>query len=236
VEPPTLGTVPASRRLDAGLRYDHDYSEEVVLRDGTRVRLRAVRPSDKARLQDGLKRLSTEAVLARFFVPKRQLTAQELRYLTEFDGYDHYALGAVLLDPDGSEGEGLAVGRFIRLPDASEAAEPAVVVLDEWQGHGLGRLVFDRLVAAATERGIHYFHAEFLPGNEGIQKLLEGICPRLMIWRQCDLLVADVPLPGPGERKRDRESRAIFSTLLRLAAEKLIRLNLEPDPAEDGTG
>jgi GNAT superfamily N-acetyltransferase len=208
------------------LIYDMDYREDVILRNGSRVRIRAVLPSDKEHLQEGLQRLSTDAVRARFFSAKRQLTANELSYLTEFDGIDHYAIGAVLLNADGTEGEGLAVGRFVTLPDSPESAEPAVVVLDEWQNQGLGRMIFDRLVAAALERGLRYFHAEFLPGNEGIQRLLEGVCPELMIWRQGDVLVADVPLPGADDLPCDRSSGTLLTTILRLAAEKLIRLRL----------
>jgi hypothetical protein len=92
-----------------------DFREERVLPNGQRVRLRTVRPDDKPRLQEGLYKLSPTAVRTRFFAAKRRFTQEELRYLTEFDGVDHYAIGVVALRDDGSEGEGLAVGRFVRL-------------------------------------------------------------------------------------------------------------------------
>jgi GNAT superfamily N-acetyltransferase len=214
------------------MKFDQDYQEDIVLRDGSRARLRAVRPTDKERLQHGLQKLSADALMARFFTVKRHFSRKELEYLTEFDGIDHYAIGAVLLNEDGSEGEGLGVGRFVRLPDDASCAEPAVVVLDEWQNQGLGRILFDRLVAAARERGIRHFHTEFLPGNEGIQRLLEGICPELVVWRRGEILVADVPLPDVDE-PRAESSRSAFSALLRLAAGKLIHPRLRGVPDED---
>jgi hypothetical protein len=107
-------------------------------------------------------------------------------------------------------------------------------VLDEWQNQGLGRILFDRLVAAARERGIRHFHTEFLPGNEGIQRLLEGICPELVVWRRGEILVADVPVPEVDEPRGAGSSRTAFSALLRLAAERLIRLRLRGVPDEDG--
>jgi GNAT superfamily N-acetyltransferase len=226
--------VDRSRTVAASSTFDLDYSEEVVLRNGQRVRLRAVRPPDKQRLQEGLQKLSTDALIARFFTVKRRFTRQELEYLTEFDGIDHYAIGALLLNDDGSEGEGIGVGRFARMPDDPESAEPAVVVLDEWQNQGLGSLLFDRLVDAARERGIRRFHAEFLPDNEGIQRLLQRICPDLLIWRQGEILVADVPLSDAGGETRADPARSGLSALLRLAAKQLIRLQGSRAGAEQG--
>jgi GNAT superfamily N-acetyltransferase len=215
------------------MNFDRDYQEDVVLRNGSRVRLRAVRPTDKERLQHGLQQLSADALMARFFTVKRHFTRKELEYLTVFDGVDHYAIGAVLLNKDGSEGQGMGVGRFVRLPDDATCAEPAVVVLDEWQNQGLGRILFDRLVAAARERGIRHFHTEFLCGNQGIQRLLEGICPELVVWRRGAILVADVPLPEVDEPRGAENSRRAFSTLLRLAAGMLIHPRLRGMPDED---
>jgi len=202
--------------------FDQEYREDLVLRSGSRIRLRAVRPTDKERLQQGLQKLSTDALMARFFIVKRHFTRQELEYLTEVDGVDHFAIGAVILNDDGSEGEGIGIGRFVRLPNKPDTAEPAVVVLDEWQNQGVGRILFDRLVDAARERGICCFHTEFLPDNEGIQRLLEGISPGLIIWRQGDVLAADVPLPSETDTADAARSGSIFSAVLRLAAERLI--------------
>jgi GNAT superfamily N-acetyltransferase len=209
----------------SAMRFGPDYREVLTLRDGRHVLLRTVRPSDKERLQEGLALLSTDAVVARFLAVKRRLSREELVYLTEFDGVDHYALGALLLKDDGSEGQGLGVARLIRFPDDPMTAEPAVVVLDQWQGQGLGRILFDRLTAAACERGIRRFHVEFLPNNEGIQRLLEGIAPGLLIWRQGEVVVTNVPLPGVAEEDPGaKNATGVFATLLRLAAERLIRL------------
>ena len=65
-----------------------------MLKDGTAVRLRLIRPDDKDRLRAGFARLSPESRYLRFFVPKSTLTDAELVYLTETDGVDHVAIGA----------------------------------------------------------------------------------------------------------------------------------------------
>ena len=68
---------------------------------GTRVVIRPIRPGDKERLADGLRRLSDESIRKRFLAAKPRFTRSELRYLTEVDGVNHIALVAVLEeDPD----------------------------------------------------------------------------------------------------------------------------------------
>jgi hypothetical protein len=68
------------------------------LRDGTRVSVRPIRPSDAALLSAGLAHLSPESARRRFLAPKPRFTLAELRYLTEVDHVDHVALVAVLAD------------------------------------------------------------------------------------------------------------------------------------------
>ena len=110
--------------------YDQDYQEKVTLRDGSTVLLRCVRPSDKSMLVEGLTHLSEESRYQRFFTAKPYLTQAERRYLTEVDGVNHFAMGGMKLLGNQSE-RGVAIGRFIRLEDRPNAAEPALVVVDD---------------------------------------------------------------------------------------------------------
>jgi hypothetical protein len=70
----------------------------VRLTDGTRVVIRPIRPSDSERIGNSRDRFSDESMRRRFLTPKPRLTSSELRYLTEVDGQDHYALVATPLD------------------------------------------------------------------------------------------------------------------------------------------
>ena len=84
-------------------RFDDSYDEAVTLSDGQRVHLRLMQPSDKELLLAGFERLSPDSRYARFMAPKARLTEGELRYLTEVDGVDHFAMGAIrrhLMSPD----------------------------------------------------------------------------------------------------------------------------------------
>ncbi|HEX2071635.1 MAG TPA: GNAT family N-acetyltransferase [Thermoleophilaceae bacterium] len=147
-----------------------------VLADGTMVAIRPIAPEDKQELQDGLHRLSDETVQRRFLAPKARFTKAELRYLTEVDGHDHVALVA---ESERWPGMIVAVARYVRLDDDPDTAEAAIVVADALQGLGLGRLLAERLAAAATVHGVRRFTAEMYGDNRPAQRLMEVLTTRL---------------------------------------------------------
>ncbi len=132
------------------MQYTADYQEEVTLADGLRLRIRLVRPSDKLLLERGFQRLSPTSRYRRFLTARNHLTEAELRYLTECDGIDHVAIGAVTCaDGDGEE-QGVGIARFIRNRERPDTAEAAVAVVDEYQHRGIGHLLLSRLIEAAA--------------------------------------------------------------------------------------
>jgi L-amino acid N-acyltransferase YncA len=146
------------------------------LSDGTELLIREIRPSDKAQLATGITRLSEASRRSRFLSPKPRLSTAELRYLTEVDGFDHYALVAV--EP-GRDGNVVAVARFIRELADPEAAEAAVTVCDNLQGKGLGKTLARMVGDAARQRGIRRIHATILSDNPPALALMNVIAERL---------------------------------------------------------
>lgn len=179
-------------------RYDAVWREEAVLADGTPVTLRLVRPEDKALLRDGFHRLSAASRYLRFLAAKRELSDAELTQLTELDGVNRLAVGAVRTGVD-HQAEGLGVARFARDPANPAVAEAAVTVTDQVQGNGLGSLLLLHLAAAARERGIECFAGEFLATNAAVRQLIEDVCPDAKLTALGDVLRAVVPLGGPHE-------------------------------------
>ena len=137
---------------------------------------RHIRPDDKGRLADGLRRLSPESRHRRFLMPKPRFSSSELRYLTEIDGFDHVAIVAVSAeDPDVFYG----VARFVRLREDPTTAEAAIVVGDALQGKGLGRELGRRLADEARELGVKRFTASMLGENQAAHALFRSISDRL---------------------------------------------------------
>jgi RimJ/RimL family protein N-acetyltransferase len=142
--------------------------------------LRRIAPEDKDALVAGLGHLSERSVYQRFLSPKPRLTSSELRYLTEVDFVDHYALVAVLArSPEVVVG----VGRWVRSVDAPRDAEIAIVIADDLQGRGVGTLLGRALADAARAHGIARFTASMLPTNRAAHRLFAKISSRLELTR-----------------------------------------------------
>jgi len=149
---------------------------ELRLHDGTDLVLRPIRPGDKPLLDRGMRRLSPESARLRFLAAKNHLTLAELRYLTEIDYVDHYAIIAVMAD---DPAEIVGVGRWVRDPARPHSAELAIVVADDYQGKGVGTALGEALLEAARARGITEFTAMTLPGNDAARRLFAGISERM---------------------------------------------------------
>jgi L-amino acid N-acyltransferase YncA len=146
------------------------------LSDGTAVVIRPILPSDKRMLEEGLLRLSPESRRRRFLADRFRLSATELRYLTEVDGRDHFALVAQLADDPASI---VAVARFVRLAGDRSAAEAAIVVCDGLQRRRLGTQLARMLGDAARRRGVRRFVATVLSDNPAAMRLMRTLATRL---------------------------------------------------------
>ena len=131
--------------------------------------IRPLQPADRELLVAGFEQLSPESRYRRFFSPVVELTERQLDYLTHVDQHDHVALVAV----DKETGEALGVARFVRTGPG--VAEPAIVVVDAHQGHGIGSALLERLVARAKEEGVTQFVAPVLADNPGAIAVLRQL-------------------------------------------------------------
>lgn len=207
-----------------------DYREPVVLRDGTRALLRLLRPDDKPLLRAGFAKLSDDSRYARFFAAKTQLTDRELDYLCNIDQERHFALGAL----DEATGSGLGIARFIVL-DTPDLAEAAVTITDDAQGKGLGRLLFLRLCAAATERGVTRFRCDVLATNNAMAGLIDAVAPDRHVETADGVMTIDLAVPAiaPTEPATTQPTGGMYR-LLRAVAERIVSIVARKLRSEDG--
>lgn len=151
-----------------------------TLPDGTKILLRPIEAADKDRLSVALGRLSQETIRRRFLAAKPRFSTDELRYLTEVDGLNHLALAAF---PAGDPDTIIGVARCIRLLDARDTAEFAIVVGDAFQRRGLGTLLARELATAARATGIRRFAAIMLGENVAVRRLMGTISAHLELDR-----------------------------------------------------
>jgi RimJ/RimL family protein N-acetyltransferase len=179
---------------------------QAVLRDGSAVLIRPIRGADAPLLADGFARLSLRSRYMRFLTPKAELSAAELRYLTEVDHHDHEALGAV----DHAAGRGVGVARYIRSAEDAQSAEIAVTVVDEWQGRGLGAELVAQLSERALAEGIRRFTGLAAADNVAVARLARNIGAD-PVESEAATVVYEISLvPGeePGHVRGDRPGRA----------------------------
>ena len=149
-----------------------ELAREVVLRNGGRARVRAIRPDDAPRLVALFDRLGRDTVYQRFFAAKKRLPPDWARRLATVDYRRRLALVAEHDLGDGLEMVGVA--RW-EPTDDPETAEVAVVVEDRWQNQGLGTALLADLLRAAGARGISRFRAWVLADNARMLRLLARV-------------------------------------------------------------
>ena len=138
--------------------YPSGLETDEVVRDGSTVRFRPIRPSDGPALVAFHDGLSSQSVYRRFFFMHPHLSPGEVERFTRIDYGDRMAFAVF----DG--GRMVGVGRYERLPVGTEA-EVAFVVTDDHQHLGIGTLLLDHLADAARDNGIATFVAQTLSDN-----------------------------------------------------------------------
>jgi acetyltransferase len=173
---------PRRNALAHGYRHlaIHPYPAElettVTLRDGSRLRVRPIRPEDAAAERAFVAGLSEESRYLRFMYHLHELTPQMLARFTQVD-YDR-ELALVALGGKPGDEKIVGVARYVANPD-QESAEFAVVVADAWQGKGLGRALMQKLIASAKRRGFRRLIGAILGINASMHKLVRGLGFRL---------------------------------------------------------
>ena len=126
---------------------------DVVLRDGSTLRVRATTAEDEPRLRTFLASLSQQSRWFRYFSAGVNLD----RAARSAAAPDGLSLIAVHGPEDTIVGHGTYVG--------SKRAEVAFAVSDAWQGHGIATILLAHLAQAASAAGIETFTAVVLPEN-----------------------------------------------------------------------
>jgi acetyl coenzyme A synthetase (ADP forming)-like protein len=131
---------------------------DVILRDGSTLRLRAPGRGDADALEAFFAGLSERSFYLRFH-GFRHIDHALVEHFVEPDWRDR----GVLVGVAGEE-RIVAVAEFMRLRDET-SAEVAFAVADELQGRGLGTRLLEQLASRAAAAGIERFVADVLPEN-----------------------------------------------------------------------
>jgi len=144
-----------------------NYATSELLSDGRKVEVRALRREDEADMLAAVAKTSPQSLQRRFFVMKRHFSDKERAFFMDVDFTTHVAIVAVTEEA----GRKIIVGGGRYIVFEPGRAEMAFVVIDTWQGRGIGSLLMRHLIKIANVAGLKELTAEVLPENAAMLKV-----------------------------------------------------------------
>jgi acetate---CoA ligase (ADP-forming) len=188
---------------------------DVVLRDGSTVRIRVMRPSDEAGLRSLLTSLSEESRWLRFYCLQNSsgLAAEAHREAN----LDH-AFGLVAC----SGKEERVVGHAFYAVVGEQRAEVAFTIANDFQGRGLGSILLGQLAQVASANGIEIFEAEVVAANHAMLHVFRASGYPIEVTAKAGQLHVVFPTSFTAEARKQFERRES------IAAVNALKLFFEP--------
>jgi acetyltransferase len=154
--------------------YPAQYVTEWMLRDGTPVTIRPIRPGDEPLMVNFHETLSEQTVEMRYFGPQKlsqRIAPEQLLRMRCIDYDREMVLVAEQRDPTTGDRAILGLGCLIKLHRSNDA-EIALLVGDTWQGQGIGSELLRRLIRIGRDKGVARVVGEVLPDNQVMLRML----------------------------------------------------------------
>ncbi len=151
--------------------YPYHYSWKKRLKNGEDVQIRPIRPEDEPALVAYHQKLSEESIKQRFLEPVSLEKRVSHERLIGICCNDYDREWALVVEKDE---EIIGVARITRLLDEKKA-RLKMMVLDSYQGQGLGRLLLEKLIFVAKSEGVKEIDAIALAENRAMAKLAKDL-------------------------------------------------------------
>ncbi|WP_314927230.1 bifunctional acetate--CoA ligase family protein/GNAT family N-acetyltransferase [Aeromonas piscicola] len=193
----TLMPVVQGRNTLAIRPYPTELEEGAWLKDQSHVLLRPIRPEDEPAHKQFVLKVSDEDRYKRFFADVGELGHEELARMTQID-YDR-EMAFVAIGQDGAFSQQiLGVVRAISNPELSDA-EFAILVRSDLKGLGLGKLMMEKIVRYARERGIGQLSGMTMPSNRGMINLAKRLGFKIDIQLEDGVVNMELPCANQGQ-------------------------------------
>ena len=150
------------------MNHPREFEVSDVLKDGTRVTIRAVRPDDRNRLSEAIQLLEKDSIYTRFFSHRNKFSDAELDRALNVDFVREVAL---VVTTETVRGETIiASGRYVTIDGqgTERSAEVAFVVEEDYQGRGIASRLLMNLAALARDQNLTQFEADVLSQNRSM--------------------------------------------------------------------
>jgi acyl-CoA hydrolase/GNAT superfamily N-acetyltransferase len=136
------------------------------------VFVRPIKAMDEDHLRDFFHKLSDQNVYMRYFTQMRSLPQKVLKRFSDIDYSKDMAL-IVLYPPQTAQNEIVGIGQWI-VDENDNIPELALQVRDDWQGEGLGKFLFLRLIEMARSYQIKNLKADVLSDNTAMNQVFKS--------------------------------------------------------------
>lgn len=140
------------------------------LPNGINFTIRRAKVSDAQPIKEMHQRLSKETIFSRYLHPYMP-TLEDLQDLCSLDEKEGFAVVAAIEEP---EEKVIGITCFYVGQQNPASAEPAIVVEDDYQGHGLGRQLIQNLGQYASMMGVSEFICYTHPNNDRVLGMAKG--------------------------------------------------------------
>ena len=158
-------TIKSSQEQES---YPDNYHVHVHTSKGVEIFIRPLLKTDLILLKEFLYSLSARSVYYRFLSPIREFSDKMLAQLIKIDHKSHIALAA--FHEKESPGVLLGVARLF-IEENLSSAEFSVVIMDKWQGKGIGAELFRRCIEIGRSLGVQKIWGLVLSENTQMLKL-----------------------------------------------------------------
>lgn len=182
--------------MSASRPYPEQFVKTWQFDDGTEAVIRPIRPSDEPMMVVFHTTVSERSVYLRYFHMMsldRRVSHERLRRICFIDYDRDIVLVAERRHPETAEQQILAVGRLNKARQVNEA-EFAVLIGDEFQGHGLGTELVRNLLEIARAEKLDRVTADILPENDNMLRVCRLFGFRLQHSVEEHVVKADLAL------------------------------------------
>lgn len=184
---------------------------DAVLKDGSTLHVRPVRPDDEVKLLQFLQGLSEESRAFRYFTGT---TDAFLRKTAGIEARADFVKRVGLVASTGSPEQLVGHAEFVALD--TDRAEVAFTIAEAYQGRGLGTIFLAQLAEIAAAAGIKLFEAYVLPANHRMVQMFRDSGFPTAVHVEAGELVATFPTSlteAALERFQQRERVAAVNAL-----------------------
>lgn len=170
------GTDPDHLPRPAVRPYPLQYVSSWVMKNGTEISLRPIRPEDEPLMVKFHETLSDRSVYLRYFYSLSLSSRVAHDRLVRICFVDYDREMAIVADFRDARGQHhiLGVGRLVK-SHSKNNGEVAVLISDEHQNQGLGAELFRRIIQVARDEKLARVDAEILPDNLPMKKIAQRL-------------------------------------------------------------